>query len=158
MGVSITTYKENDVVYDEDTSVFFVPRTGWKASTLKALKTVIDKAALEERKVARTALIIVSAYKQGDILETVTVTSLVAKTKYQDNVTEAWIKRANGERQKAWIYNLYPDTDETRAAFAKYLEAQAAARAATEAKDAARNAIPAFTAETLRADVADTTA
>jgi hypothetical protein len=154
MGVQVTTYKDHDVVYDEDRSVFLVPNTGWEASTLKALKATIDKAALEERKVAKVALMMVGGYQRPDILEEVTITSLVAPRPSYDVVKEAWIRRKNGDRQKQYLYNLYPDTDETRAAFAKYSEAQAAAKAANQAMQDARNAIPTYTPDTLRADAA----
>jgi hypothetical protein len=148
----VTTYKDRAIHYDEDACLFIVPMSDLKASTLGALKTAIDKLSADERRVSRPALMIATSFVGPPRLIDVTVTTLVAPNpRVGGDPTEAWIKKASGERAKERLYSLLPPTLEVREAFARYLAAIEARKAAQQAEAEARDAIPCFTAADLQA-------
>ncbi len=148
---AITIYKERAIHYDEDACLFIVPMSDLKASTLAALKTAIDKASADERRVSRPALMIATSFTGPQRLVDVTVTTLVLPNRIGVDPSSAWIKKASGERSKEPLRNLLPPTLEVREAFARYLAAIEARKAAQQAEYEARDAIPCFTAADLQA-------
>lgn len=146
MSAFTEDYKTYTLCYDEGENDWYsIPETQ-RHPSLKALKAAIDKAATEERRVSKPALLLENSWNSGGHkweLIPVTVTTVAAKSKWESQPTEAWVKTSGG-RRKVYLKNLFPDNQETREAFEDYKTAVRAAAAAKKEENARLGAMKRF--------------